>query len=227
MIVQRLPDVEFDHVHAQFEGVNIASQNPGIREESIRQYEEAMDLAHDIGAKVCTYHPGRPSSQITPHRVVVERHIDFAERITPRAERYGIRTGLENGNDPSFFLTIVEAVNSPYWGHLLDIAHAIMGVKGDTQTVLDWIDRLGADRIVEVHAHNALAWSAVPGGIIDHFPFEDGTCLDMEAILGRLRDEGYGGPIVLEIVRNTNEKVLDACLRARDIIVSIWERKEV
>ena len=222
--VRKLP---FVTVHGTPFDLNIAANNPGIREESIRQYEEAMDLARELGSEVCTYHPGRPSSTITPHDVILRRHIDFAKRIVQRAEKYNIRTGLENGNNLNFFLRIIEEVSSPYWGHLLDIAHAVMGVLGDTRTVLSWIEKLGVDRIVEIHAHNLLAWSAVPGGMIDHLPFEDGTCLDMDAIFGKLRDEGYQGPIVLEIVQNTNEKVLEACRRAREIICRIWERGEV
>jgi len=211
-------------VHGTPFDLNVAANNPGIREESIRQYEEAMDFANDIGCKTVTYHQGKYSSQITPYNVYLERHIEFAKRITKKAEKYGIRAGLENGNEPSFFLKIIEEVNSSHWGHLLDIGHAIMGCKGDTKTVLDWIDRLGVEQITEIHAHNVLAWSAVPGGMIDHFPFEDGTCLKMEPIFKKLEEIGYQGPIILEIVQNTTQKVIDACLRAKEIICNVWEQ---
>jgi len=219
--IKQLPIVT---VHGTPFDLNISANNPGIREESIRQYEEAMDFANDIGCKIVTYHPGKYSSSIMPYNVYLSRHIEFAKRITKRAEKYGIYTGLENGNDISFFLKIIEEVNSPNWGHLLDIGHAIMGVKGNTQTVLDWIDKLGKDRIVEIHAHNVLAWSAVPGGMIDHFPFEDGTCLEMETIFKKLKEIGYRGPIILEIVQTTAQKVIDACLKAKEMIYDIWEK---
>ena len=209
-------------VHGTPFDLNVAANNPGIREESSRQYEEAMDLGRDLGAAAVTYHPGRPSSQITPARVVLERHIEFARRIAKRAEQYGIPTGLENGGNVRFFLDIIEAVGSPLWGHLLDVGHAIMGCKGNTDTVLEWIDALGADNIVQVHAHNVLAWAAVGGGMIDHFPFEDGTCLDMRVIFARLREVEFDGPVILEIVQNTADKVVDACLRAREIICEAW-----
>ena len=219
--IKELPIVT---VHGTPFDLNISANNPGIREESIKQYEEAMDFAYDIGSKTVTYHPGGYSSQIMPYSVYLERHIDFAKRIIKRAEKYGIRTGLENGNNISFFLKIIEEVNSPNWGHLLDIGHAIMGVKGDTRTVLNWIDKLGVENIVEIHAHNVLAWSAVGGGMIDHFPFEDGTCLEIKPIFRRLKEIGYQGPIIFEIVQNTAQKVIDACLRAKEIICEIWEK---
>ena len=211
-------------VHGTPFDLNIAANNPGIREESVRQYEEAMDFANDIGSKTVTYHPGHYPSQITPHEVYLERHIEFAKRITRRAQEYGIHTGLENGNDVSFFLRIIDEVESPNWGHLLDIGHAIMGCKGDTNTVLEWIDALGVKRITQIHAHNVLAWSAVAGGMIDHYPFEDGTCLEMRTIFGKLKEIGYEGPIILEIVQNTADKVIEACIRAKEIICEIWER---
>jgi len=211
-------------VHGTPFDLNIAANNPGIREESIRQYEEAMDFANDIGCKIVTYHPGRYSSEIMPYNVYLKRHIEFAKRITKKAEKYGIQTGLENGNNPSFFLKIMEEVNSSYWGHLLDIGHAIIGCMGDTNTVLDWIDRLRVEKITEIHAHNVLAWAAVSGGMIDHFPFEEGTCLKMEPIFKKLKKIGYQGPIILEIVQNTTQKVIDACLRAKEIICNVWQQ---
>ena len=222
--VKQLPMVT---VHGTPFDLNITANNPGIREESICQYEEAMDLARDVGAVACTYHEGRGSSQLTPLEVLVDRHVEFGRRIAARAQEYGIPTGLENGNDLSYYESIIGQVSSPYWGHLLDIGHAIMGVRGDTDTVKEWVAKLGAERIVEVHAHNVFASSAIAGGMLDHFPLEDGTCLDMEVVFGRLRDAGYAGPIVLEISVNTTEKVIDACLRARDAICRIWEQGEV
>ena len=193
----------------------------GIREEPTRQYEEAVDLGRDLAAAV-TYHPGHPPCQITPARVDLERHIAFAKRLAPGAEEYGIPTGIENGGNVRFFLDIIKAVDSPRWGHLLDIGHAIMGCKGNTDTVLEWIDALGVERLTQIHAHNVLAWSAISGGLIDHFPFDDGTCLDMPVIFRRLREIGYGGPVILEIVQDTTDKVLDACCRARDVICEAW-----
>jgi len=209
-------------VHGTPWDLNIIANNPWIREESVRQYEEAMDLARDVGAGTVTYHKGRASSPLTPADVVLERHIEFARRMAGRAEEYGIRTGLENGGDRSFFQAIIEAVDSPAWGHLLDIGHAIMHCQGNTDTVLEWIDALGVDRLTEIHAHNVLAWSVGVRGMFDHQPFDDGTCLDMPVIFRRLRHVGYDGPIIFEFVRNTAQKVIDACLRARDVICDAW-----
>ena len=222
-------------VHGTPYDLNISANNPAIREESIRQYEEAMDLARDIGARTVTYHPGKPSSKVVPERIVLERHVEFAGRISRRAEKYGIRAGLENlekEDDISYFLEIMDRTRSPNWGHLLDIAQAVMGRRGDTrgaregstELVLDWAERIGVERIAQVHAHGVLAWSGFIQGMVQHLSFEDNTCLDMKAIFGKLKEMGYEGPIILEILENTAEKVIDSCVRARGMIREIMER---
>jgi len=222
-------------VHGTPFDLNISANNPAIREESIRQYEEAMDLARDIGAKTVTYHPGKPSSKVVPEKVMLERHAEFAGRISKRAEEYGIRTGFENlekEDDISYFLEIMDRTNSPNWGHLLDIAQAVMGRRGDTRgarqgstgLVIGWAERIGVQRLVQIHAHGVIAWSGVVQGMVQHRSFEDNTCLDMKAIFGKLKEMGYQGPIILEILESTAEKVIDSCVRAKDMIREIMGR---
>jgi sugar phosphate isomerase/epimerase len=228
-VVAKMPVVT---VHGTPYDINVAANNPALREESIRQYEEAMDLARDIGSDTVTYHPGKPSGRMVPESILIDRHVEFAKRISRRAENYGIRTGFENqdkDDDFEFMANIRRQVDSPNWGHLLDIGQAIMGRRGDTtgmssgasDVVLEWIDALGVDKIAQIHAHNVLGWSCVPAAMLQHRAFEDGNCLDMEVIFGKLRDIGFDGPIILEILENTPEKIIESSIRARDTIREI------
>jgi sugar phosphate isomerase/epimerase len=209
-------------VHGTPYDLNICANNPAIREESIRQYEEAMDLGRDLGAAAVTFPAGRASDVLQPPSVCLERIVAFAKRMVPRAEQYGISTGLENEGGLGFYLDVIAAVDSPRWGHLLDLGNAVAGAMGGTDTVLAWIDRLGVQRLTEVHVHNVLAWSVGPGGIYDHQAFQDGTCLDMPTIFAKLKNIGYAGPIIFEILQNTADKVIDACLRARDVVAKAY-----
>ena len=231
-IVAEMPVVT---VHGTPYDINVAANNPALREESIRQYEEAMDLARDIGAKITTYHQGKPTSEVVSERMMIERHVEFAKRISRRAEEYGIRTGFENlekQDDFAYFAKIRQQVDSSNWGHLLDIAQAIMGRRGEmsgmpggtTALVLDWIEKLGVDTIVQIHAHNVLGWSGVPAGMVQHRSFEDGNCLDMEAIFGKLKEIGFEGPIILEILETTPEKIIESSVRAKNTICEIMGR---
>ncbi len=231
-VVMELPVVT---VHGTPYDVNIAANNPALREESVRQYEEAMNLARDIGAKTTTYHQGKPTSQVVSESIMISRHVEFAKRISRRAEEYGIRTGFENlekQDDFEYFAKIRQQVDSPNWGHHLDIAQVIMGRRGEmsgmpgtaTELVLDWIDGLGRETIVEIHAHNVLGWSGVPGGMLQHRAFEDGNCLDMQRIFGKLRDIEYEGPIILEILESTPEKIIESSVRAKNMICEVMGR---
>ena len=114
----------------------------------------------------------------------------------------------------------------------MDIGQVMMGRRGEmtgmlggaTDLVLQWIDELGAGSIVQVHAHNALGWSGVPAGMLQHRSFEDGNCLDMKSIFGRLADIGFEGPIILEILESTPEKIIESSVRAKDMICEIMGR---
>ena len=54
--------------------------------------------------------------------------------------------------------------------------------------------------------------------------FDDGNCLDMETIFGRLKDIGFDGPIILEILENTPEKIIESSVNARNMICEIMGR---
>jgi sugar phosphate isomerase/epimerase len=53
-------------VNPTFLDINIASPNPGIREESIRQLRETIQLAHEIGAGIVVAPAGRKHMLIAP-----------------------------------------------------------------------------------------------------------------------------------------------------------------
>ncbi|MFI5341378.1 MAG: sugar phosphate isomerase/epimerase family protein, partial [Candidatus Methylomirabilales bacterium] len=53
-------------VNPTFLDLNMASPNPGIRDESIRQLRETIQLAHDIGAGIVVAIAGRKHALIAP-----------------------------------------------------------------------------------------------------------------------------------------------------------------
>ena len=46
----------------------------------------------------------------------------------------------------------------------------------------------------------------------------------METIFGRLKDIGFDGPIILEILENTPEKIIESSVNARNMICEIMGR---
>lgn len=220
-LCERLQDFRTLTVHGTPFDLNVAAINPGIREESVRQYLEAIEFAHDLGSRYVTYHLGRPSSAIDdPHRVL-ECNVEFGKRASDLAEKYDIILGMENGNDIARFKETIDRIDRDNFGLLLDIGHAVMNPRGDTDTVLEWIEAF-AGKIVEVHAHNVLSWAAVGAHAIDHQAFDAGTCLDMPVIFKALKQARFEGPIIFEIVEPTADQVITKCKEAREVIVEAW-----
>lgn len=84
-------------LHAPTVDLNPASINPGIREETIRQMEETVDMAVEIGAKAITTHPGMIRRLEERVRMMA---IDFAVESLTECSDYangrGICFSIEN-----------------------------------------------------------------------------------------------------------------------------------
>ena len=204
-------------IHGTPIDVNIAALNPGIREESQRQYREAIELAGEIGAKYVTFHPGRPSNSLHNPEEIRKHNVDFILKMLPLIEKYKLKVGYE-----CFDLKLLDAIKNPNFGLLLDMGHAVSYHRGNTDTVLEWIDRIG-ERLIEVHAHDVMNWAEVPERAIAHRSFDYGTCLDLSRISLKLKENGYLGPIIFEILEPTAEKTIEKCLHAKEIILKAWK----
>ena len=220
-LCRRLQDFRMLTVHGTPFDLNVAAINPGIREESACQYLEAIEFAHDLGSRYVTYHLGRASSAIDDPRRVLECNVGFGKRASDLAAEYGIMLGMENGNDIAWFKETIDRIDRGNFGLLLDIGHAVMDPRGNTPTVLRWIEAF-AGKIVEVHAHDVLSWAAVGQHAIDHQAFDAGTCLDMPVIFRALKQAGFEGPIIFEIVEPRADQVIAKCREAREVIVGAW-----
>jgi len=217
----RLRDFTTLTVHGTPFDLDAAAINPGIREESARQYLEAIELAHDLGSHYVTYHLGRPCSAIDDPRRMLECNVEFGKRASDLAETYDITLGMENGNDIAWVRETIDRVDRANFGLLLDIGHAVMNPRRSTDTVLQWIEAF-AGKIVEVHAHSVLSWAAVASHAIDHQAFDAGTCLDMPVIFRALKGAGFDGPIIFEIVEPRADQVIAKCQEAQEVIVQAW-----
>ncbi len=84
-------------LHAPTIDLNPASLNPGIREETLKQLNETVDLAVKIGAKAITTHPGminRLEDRIREWGMVYS--IETLQEANDYAEDRGIKFSVEN-----------------------------------------------------------------------------------------------------------------------------------
>ncbi len=210
-------------IHGTPVDLNIAALNPGIREESIRQYREGLEFAIDLGAKWMTYHPGHPTNSVVSPDYVRGLNVDFIQGILDRAGSEGIELAYE-----TFDCELLERIPDKTFGLLIDTGHAVMDGnrfapdgRGTTRTILDWIDFLG-ERLTEMHLHDVINWSENPAIGTAHRAFGYGLILDLEAIIGRLKKHDRLLPLISEIYEPTAEQAVRTVAGMRERIVKWW-----
>lgn len=211
-------------IHGTPSDINIAALNPGVREESQLQYREALDLAIDLGAKWMTYHEGHPSNSVVPPAYARDRNIEFITSILEKSEAAGIKLAYE-----TFDEKLLTRIPNRNFGFLIDTGHAVMqGNKfapegrGDTGTILKWLDFLG-DRLIEMHLHNVINWAEVPIRGIAHRSFEYGLCLNLEAIIKKLKSKKLMVPLISEIYEPTAELAVETLARTKEKIIEYYK----
>lgn len=212
---KQLEDFEFITVHAPHIGVNIASINPGWREESVRQYIESIELAADIGAKSVTFHLGGQTSGFHSSEEEIERHnVEFARQAVDLAQRYDLLMGYEVGGFDTLKRVTV-AIGSERFGVNLDMGHAVMGGTAPEQ----WIDYF-QNKIIEVHVNSVRQrWN----GYTEHEPMDRNNVINYRETFKKLKEIDYPHPFILELSGNSIPMSLEICQRAKEQVMRIWE----
>lgn len=191
-------ELELVAINPTFLDINMASPNPGIRGESVKQIMEGITLAHDLGAKIIVVIAGKRHPLLAPPVEVVWK--TFARegvlKCLEHAEKNNVIFGLENG--PSLFidraelmLSVLHEVKSPWMKVVFDVANASM-----VEPVVPALD-LVKDHLVHVHLSDtdALRWT--------HSPIGMGT-IDFAAIAEKLKEMHFSGVSILETTHAEN-----------------------
>ena len=206
-------------IHSPQLDLNLASMNPGIREESRRQICECLDLARDLGVRVVTFHRGHPSVEGVHDPQETERHnIEFGRRAAELTEDCDMLIGFEVGGPGGLDAQMREiaAIDCEHFGVNLDLGHA--AVQGPAPEV--WA-REFAGKIVEVQICGVRrSWS----GCTARQPIERNNVIDYEAVLAELKSQGFDGPVICEIEGFNIEGTVSHVLAARALLSDIWER---
>ena len=120
------------YLHAPYHDLNIASWNPSMAEEAVRQTIECVETADYLGSEIVVLHPGFLPSRKFGKEETLEKMIRNFKEITQVAEDLGIKLCLENlamqdrafGVSHKGLVDIVEKVSSENFGITLDVAHA-------------------------------------------------------------------------------------------------------
>ena len=118
------------YLHSPTIDLNPASVNPGIREETLRQICEALDMAAASGAKYVTTHPG-----IVHKEIVRQICTEYAKQVLGEASDYarsvGVTLSIENMPASKQYLCNNPAELSDFrsacrCGITIDVGHAIL-----------------------------------------------------------------------------------------------------
>ncbi len=185
-------DLELVAVNPTFLDINMASANPGIRMESVRQIKDQITLAHELGARIIVVIIGKRHPLLAPSVELVWK--EFARegvlRCVEHAEKNEVVFGLENG--PSLFietsermLDILHEVNSPWMKAVFDVANAAM--VEDVETGLETIK----EELIHVHLSDtdSRTWSHAPVGMGE---------VDFQKVAAKLRQIRFSGVSILE-----------------------------
>lgn len=157
-------------LHMPILGINIASTNPGIREESVRQVEATIAEAARLGAAGVVVHPGNPPyEEMFPRDRGLLYAIQSLREICSAAETAGVEVYLENmpaislaeGMKPMGFAYgvryeelrhIFESVGHQSLRLCLDLGHAYLAGAHELHALLRDRD------VVHVHVNDNAGW---------------------------------------------------------------------
>jgi len=209
-------------------GLNIASINPGIREESQRQYIECIEFAADVGAGIVTIHPGilDQDSARGWERRLHEHNVDFARQALALAHKYDMRMGYESAEGDPRLEEIIQGVDDPRFGLHLDVCNSYVweifpkfNIPEDAHAEIERLIDTYIDRIPEVHAHGAFGWW---GETLTHQSFRRNNVVDWKRVVRTLKVTGFGGPFVFEIQSKDIDTVLADCVEAKEALIRYW-----
>ncbi len=128
--------------------------NPGARAEAVRQYQEAVRLAAEIGATRVVVHEGHTSYWKLDQQAARRAAVDGLGQVVALAQREGVTIALENTNYGKFamyetwheWIEIAKELNDPSLRLTLDTGHAQIA-GWDIAAVI----RANAARIAQIH----------------------------------------------------------------------------
>lgn len=179
-------------LHATYRDLNIASINPGVRQLSVAQVNESLEVAHNLGADVVTIHPGKVAGRKIPRADSMLCLTKSLKELSDYAEDLGVLLAIENMagekklcKTAPEILEVLNAVDAENIGATIDFSHVYLMAISPKRTV----DSL-KDKLFNVHLSDSRGGS-------DHL-FLGGGIVNLTEIFDLLHDIKYSRSIVME-----------------------------
>lgn len=178
-------------LHSTSYDINLTSINEGIRKESLRQAELAVEIADKLKAEVLVIHPGRLSASRCSLETYWMDLEDAFKKINGWAERADLKVGIEamekKTNEVYILPDHVKRMLSRGWSNIgltLDIAHTYTVMRPE-----DYIKQIDPEWIFHVHLSDGDENHT-------HLPLGKGK-IDIDSALESLK-EVYDGIVAIE-----------------------------
>ena len=179
-------------LHLPFSDMNMASLNPGIHKEILRQMKGYLELASDL-VELAVVHPGylSPYGAQVPDRAW-EQNVRSLQQLSDIAEEHGILLTVENmpdlalvfGRTPEEMMELINDAGRENIKMTLDVGHA------NTMGLVDEVMTTSKDHISDIHIHDD------HGAKDEHLPLGKGN-IDWKHVFGEL--DHYNGTFVTEM----------------------------
>lgn len=179
-------------LHAMFSDVNIAGQDPLLREISRLRCQQSFEVGKALNTDTILFHTGNKGTKhYGSQEQFKERFITFWKEFIKEFEEAGIIAVIENvfEETPAYCLQLFEEINSPNLKLALDTGH--VNLYAPDTNVIDWINIYG-ENLYHLHIHNNFKTND------DHSNFNNGT-LDFNTILSTIKSSNVHPSFVLEM----------------------------
>lgn len=190
-------------VHAPFMDLNPGALEPLVFAATRRRFEQSLDAAESLGARLVVFHPGYdPWKYGGQDQLWLEQNLLFWPPLLERASQAGCTMALENIFEvrPGTLAALLESVDSPQLGHCFDVGHWHLFAE---VSLADWFAALGP-RLSHLHLHDNF------GQRDDHLPVGEGG-IDFAALFSLIATLPHPPSMTLEA---HNQEALQRSLNA-------------
>jgi len=201
-------------VHAPISGVDLSTQNPDVKKQSIDLLTQTLKYCKAIGCPIMVTHPNHSDSLPLGREAMKKNSIETIREIIRRAEELEVKIALENmidkegkrfGSRISDLREIIENIGSPYLGICLDTGH--INLLTSPNTSLEKEILCAGEYLWTLHIHDN------DGSEDRHWPPTEGS-INWNQVISSLRKVGYKGVFMMEIQERGNaDELARKCLR--------------
>lgn len=165
-------------IHGPFFDLNPGSHDPAIEAITRRRFNQTLDIAESLQAKLIVFHPGFDRWRYDRQPDLWnEQSLLFWPPLLERAKQINCRLLLENifEETPDTLVTLLDQLDSPWLGHCFDVGHWNLFSPTSLE---EWFSRLGR-HTRHIHLHDNR------GKADEHLPIGHGT-IDFPELFERI-----------------------------------------